>query len=111
MKRLLWRLYSLGFALACRLRHHAHISLRASLDGRDLLHGRIRVAKDVAIHEKVYVSGRAAFGEKVDIGQYTIIHGDVEIGRYTYISGAYSEINSECNRIRIGKFCSIARNC
>lgn len=110
-EKLSWRLYSFWFAFSCRLHRHAHISLRASLDGHDLFRRRIRLARDVAIHKKVYVSGYVAFSGKVDIGQRSITHGDVVIGRYSYISGAYSEINSESNRISIRMFCSIARNC
>jgi len=44
---------------------------------------------------------------KVRISFPTLIRGDVEIGDYTYIS-AFCDIRGMRNKIKIGKFCSIA---
>ena len=44
---------------------------------------------------------------KVRISFPTLIRGDIEIGEYTYIA-AFGDIRGIRNKVKIGKFCSIA---
>ena len=47
----------------------------------------------------------------VKVEDEVAISGQVTVGQYTYFSKGCTQIHSEGNRIQIGSFCSIARNC
>lgn len=58
----------------------------------------------------VKLIGHIKIAEEVKINGGVIISGNVEIGNYTAISGPNVDIFSSLNPVKIGKFCSIARN-
>lgn len=52
----------------------------------------------------------------ISVGDHSVImhsqiSGNVEIGRYTTFNGPGSDITARIHKVRIGNFCSIARNC
>ena len=69
---------------------------------------------DVVIHPSAKVSGcrldgRIRIEENARISR-TELYGDIEIGRYSSINGPNVDLYAGKGKIRIGKFCSIARN-
>lgn len=69
---------------------------------------------DVQIHKTAVIKGSTLKG-KVDIGAHVkmkraLIQGNVTIGRFTALAFKDVQVISSINGIRIGAFCSIARN-
>lgn len=56
------------------------------------------------------VHGNVKIEEGVFINKCRIAGNDISIGRFTSLSGPNTTIYSEVNSIKIGNFCSIARN-
>jgi virginiamycin A acetyltransferase len=54
--------------------------------------------------------GTIAIGDHSAV-MHSQISGDIEIGRYTSFNGPGSDITARIHKVRIGNFCSIARNC
>lgn len=55
--------------------------------------------------------GKILAGRKIKInGGSVVLNGCIEIGDYTTINGPNTDIYSAVNMVKIGKFCSIARN-
>lgn len=59
---------------------------------------------------KVHLKGKIVIQDKAKIVGGVYVSGDVEIGNYTSINGPNVDIYSKLNKVKIGKFCSIARN-
>lgn len=59
---------------------------------------------------KVHLKGVIILKENVKLKGGVYITGNVEIGRYTSINGPNVDIYAKLNKVKIGKFCSIARN-
>ena len=61
--------------------------------------------------EHCFSSGNINIGNNVKIigGQVTMC-GDIEIGNYTSLNGPNTDIYTSINKVKIGNFCSIARN-
>lgn len=56
-------------------------------------------------------SGDIRIGHNMKIiGGSVILHGNIEIGNYTSINGPNTDIYTAINKVKIGNFCSIARN-
>lgn len=61
------------------------------------------------------ISNSSVFGQ-VEIGDHSavmqsLLSGNIKIGRYTSFNGPGSDILTKIHDVRIGSFCSIARNC
>jgi virginiamycin A acetyltransferase len=63
-----------------------------------------------AIIEHGYIYGNVTIGKNVKITKGVHLSGNISIGDYTAISGPNTDMYSHINKIKIGKFCSIARN-
>lgn len=63
-----------------------------------------------AILKKVKFYGDITIGEYSKIINDVSLFGNVSIGRYTSISGPNTDIRAQINSVKIGNFCSIARN-
>ena len=71
------------------------------------------ISKDVSYQKtskiiRSKLSGNIKLEENTTIVS-SIITGDVEIGAYSYLSGPNINIHSCINKVKIGRFCSIAR--
>jgi len=60
--------------------------------------------------ENAFLYGDIRIGEFVSLTKGVHCSGKIEIGDYTSISGPNTDLYSKINFIRIGKYCSIARN-
>jgi Acetyltransferase (isoleucine patch superfamily) len=78
---------------------------------------RIEVSTDSKIETGAKIKGAVLIGQ-VNVGEYArifkgvriVAKSGVSIGRYTSINGPNTDINCMLNPVRIGSFCSIARN-
>lgn len=91
-----------------------------------VLNGSIEIGKESNLR-KSKLSGVVKLGENVKVydslinGEITIedyskiideveLHGNIEIGKNTTINGPNTDIIASVNKVKIGNFCSIARN-
>jgi len=77
----------------------------------------LKISKDSFIHptvnlRNVQISGKIKIGEgsKIEKGVKISNKSSVEIGRFTSINGPNTDIYCGINSVKIGSFCSIARN-
>lgn len=75
-----------------------------------LLYPRVSISFNAKLNFRDAISGKLIIGDNVKIGDDVILSGRIKIGDYTYFSAGPTELNSEQGEIKIGKFCSIARN-
>lgn len=74
------------------------------------------ICSDVTIYESSIIEDTELKGTIVLkeglklIGGSIKIYGNIEIGRYSSLNGPNLDIYSQINKVRIGNFCSIARN-
>jgi len=77
----------------------------------------LKIAKGSFIHptvklRNVQINGKIKIGEgsKIEKGVKISNKSSVEIGRFTSINGPNTDIYCDINSVKIGSFCSIARN-
>jgi len=81
-----------------------------SVLNNSIFSGEIEIAEDAKI-EFATINGKVKFDRNVKIiDGDVILVGDVEVGRYSSINGPNTQIYASINKVRIGRFCSIARN-
>ncbi len=73
------------------------------------LTGTVSVGKNSKITES-FISGKISVKNNAKIIDGVELAGEMEIGSYTSINGPNTDLRSRLNPIRIGNFCSIARN-
>lgn len=71
--------------------------------------------KNIKVGEGVIVknsrlSGKIIIGDNCKLLNNVSINGFVEVGNFTSINGPNTDLTSKINKIKIGNFCSIARN-
>lgn len=76
---------------------------RSSLTG-DIVVGACSTIRHSSLRGSITIGDHSAV-------MYSQISGNVEIGRYTSFNGPGSDITARIHKVRIGNFCSIARNC
>lgn len=67
------------------------------------------IGKKVTLN-KVHLKGNVNIGDYANLRGGIYISGNVEIGKFTSINGPNVDIYSKVNKVKIGNFCSIARN-
>jgi virginiamycin A acetyltransferase len=77
--------------------------------GDSLIMGEVRIGKKVKI-TKSSVQGKINIGTGAKIIDGVDLAGEIEIGRYSSINGPNTDLRCRLHPIRIGNFCSIARN-
>ncbi len=73
-----------------------------------LLKGAVNIGENTHVNDSL-LSGKIDVGNKVHINRAEL-KGSIIIGNYTSLSGPNIVVSSKINPIKIGKFCSIARN-
>ncbi len=73
------------------------------------LSGNIKVGSNVKITSSA-LSGNISIGNGAKIIDGVIISGEIEVGRNTSLNGPNTDLRCRLNKIKIGNFCSIARN-
>lgn len=73
------------------------------------VHSTGNISKKALIRNS-WISGNVNIENNVKICDDVRVSGDIFIGEYTSIFGPNTQIYAKINSIRIGKFCSIARN-
>ncbi|MFL5754303.1 MAG: CatB-related O-acetyltransferase [Bacteroidia bacterium] len=76
---------------------------------RSALTGEISIGKNAKITESL-ISGKITIGNNSKIIDGVELAGEIEVGRFTSINGPNTDLRCRLNPIRIGSFCSIARN-
>jgi len=71
-------------------------------------------ASAVSIHKTAKVYG-SRFDGKINIGEGAMVarcelYGTINIGRYSSLNGPNTDIIADGGKVRIGQFCSVARN-
>ena len=77
--------------------------IKSSLDGNVTI-GAFSTVNRSTLQGNITVGDHSAV-------MYSQISGDIEIGRYTSFNGPGSDITARTNKVSVGNFCSIARNC
>jgi virginiamycin A acetyltransferase len=65
---------------------------------------------NTALLRGVNIKGKVIIHEHARVYQGVYLSGNIEIGRYTSLNGPNIDIYSKMNHVKIGNFCSIARN-
>ncbi|RUA35653.1 MAG: antibiotic acetyltransferase [Bacteroidetes bacterium] len=91
--------------------------LRYDLEKNPKTSNVIKITKESFIHKSVKlqnarISGNITIGKGTKIAGGVIINANskVDIGNYTSINGPNTDIYAKINDVKIGSFCSIARN-
>ena len=96
-----------------KLKSKIIIRIRNIIDNESMVHlaPQSIIGKDVTIKSST-LSGFINIGEgsRIVQGVSLITKSKIEIGRYTTINGPNTDVISAINDVRIGSFCSIARN-
>jgi virginiamycin A acetyltransferase len=75
----------------------------------NMLVGNIKLPNKITYFKGNNISGDVTLKEGISLFN-VFIGGDVEIGRYTSVNGPNTFLVSKNGKIKIGNFCSIARN-
>lgn len=75
----------------------------------NILKGKITFPKKILHFKGNNISGNVTIGDGISLHN-VFINGNVEIGRYTSVNGPNTFLAGAHSKIKIGNFCSIARN-
>lgn len=93
--------------------HSSKILSRGTIEAgsrisHSLFKGVVNIGEKTQINESV-LSGKIDVGNNVHINRAEL-KGSIVVGNYTSLSGPNIVVSSKINPIKLGKFCSIARN-